>query len=124
MGILSGLMGNASEVDAQALEQLLGEVVVPGETIEKAFQMVRDTFVFTNKRLILVDRQGMSGKKTEFMSIPYSKLTMFSMETAGTFDMDSELKIWVGSNPSPIAKQFKRGTNIKELYALLSRHAL
>ena len=126
MGLISGLLGNASEVkaDGSKLDKLFGEVLVEGERIEKAYQLIRDLFVFTNKRLILVDKQGVTGKKIEFLSIPYSKITKFSKESAGHFDLDAELKIWVGSESVPICKEFNRSVNINEVYAVLSRYVL
>ncbi|MEB3280274.1 MAG: PH domain-containing protein [Lyngbya sp.] len=126
MGLISGLLGNASEVkaDAAKLDKLFGEVLVEGERIEKAYQLIRDLFVFTNKRLILVDKQGVTGKKIEFLSIPYSKITKFSKESAGHFDLDAELNIWVGSESVPISKEFNRSVNINEVYAVLSKYVL
>lgn len=124
MGLISGLLGNASEISGEKLENLFNQVLVEGEQIEKAYQLVRDIFVFTNKRLILVDKQGMTGRKVELMSIPYSKITKFSKESAGHFDLDAELKIWVGSDPNPIAREFKRSVNINEVYAVLSKYTL
>ena len=73
---------------------------------------MRDLFVFTDKRLILIDKQGITGKKAEYHSIPYKSISHFSVETAGTFDADAELKIYVSSNPNPIQREFKRGTDI------------
>lgn len=126
MGLIGGLLGNASELkaDGAKLDKLFGEVLVEGEQIEKAYQLIRDLFVFTNKRLILVDKQGMTGKKIEFLSIPYSKITKFSKESAGHFDLDAELKIWVGSESMPISKEFNRSVNINEVYAVLSKYVL
>ncbi|MEM0514747.1 PH domain-containing protein [Pseudoalteromonas sp. YIC-827] len=124
MGLLSGLMGNASEVDGEELESLLDEILAPGENLEKAYKVIRDLFLFTNKRLILVDKQGMTGSKMEVLSIPYGKITKFSKESAGHFDMDAELKIWIGSDKEPLTKNFKAGDNINEVYRILSRYAL
>jgi hypothetical protein len=126
MGLIGGLLGNASElkVDGAKLDKLFSEILVEEETIEKAYQLIRDLFVFTSKRLILVDKQGVTGKKIEFLSIPYSKITKFSKESAGHFDLDAELKIWVGSESTPIAKEFNRSVNINEVYAVLSKYVL
>ncbi len=93
MGLLSGLLGNASEVDLADIEQDLERMIAPGETVERAFQLIRDLMIFTRTRLILVDKQGITAKKTEFHSIPYRAITHFSIETAGHFDLESELKI-------------------------------
>lgn len=124
MGLLSGLMGNASEVDDSDLEKVLANTLIDGEQVEKAYKVIRDMFIFTNKRLILIDKQGMTGSKMEMVSIAYSKITKFSKESAGHFDLDAELKIWIGSDPTPISKEFKSGDNINEVYRVISQHAL
>ena len=124
MGLLSGLMGNASEVDDSDLEKVLANTLIDGEQVEKAYKVIRDMFIFTNKRLILIDKQGMTGSKMEMVSIAYSKITKFSKESAGHFDLDAELKIWIGSGPTPISKEFKSGDNINEVYRVISQHAL
>lgn len=124
MGLLSGLMGNASEIDDSDLEKVLANTLIEGEQVEKAYKVIRDMFIFTNKRLILIDKQGMTGSKMEMVSIAYSKITKFSKESAGHFDLDAELKIWIGSDPTPISKEFKSGDNINEVYRVISQHAL
>jgi hypothetical protein len=124
MGLLSGLMGNASEVDDSDLEKILANTLIDGEQVEKAYKVVRDMFIFTNKRLILIDKQGMTGSKMEMVSVAYSRITKFSKESAGHFDLDAELKIWVGSDPTPISKEFKSGDNINDVYRIISQHAL
>lgn len=124
MGLFSGLMGNASEVDDADLEKVLANTLIEGERVEKAYKVVRDMFIFTNKRLILLDKQGVTGSKMEMISIAYSKITKFSKESAGHFDLDAELKIWVGSDPNPISKDFKTGDNINDVYRIISQYSL
>lgn len=124
MGLFSGLMGNASEVDDADLEKVLANTLIEGERVEKAYKVVRDMFIFTNKRLILLDKQGVTGSKMEMISIAYSKITKFSKESAGHFDFDAELKIWVGSDPTPISKDFKAGDNINDVYRIISQYSL
>lgn len=110
--MLQGIFGNATEADAKAIQKDLDDLLADGEQVVKAFKIVRDLFVFTDHRLILIDKQGVTGKKAEYHSIPYRSITHFSVETAGTFDMDAEMKIYVGSSSMPIERQFKRGTNL------------
>lgn len=124
MGLLNGLMGNASEVDAHKLNKELSSVLVAGEQIDRAYKVLRDTFVFTNKRLILIDRQGLTGKKVEYLTVPYRSMVSFSVETAGTFDMDSELKIWISGQEQPIQKTFGKGSNIINVQQSLAKHLL
>lgn len=124
MGFLDGLMGNASEVDLNRLEQELKDLLTPNESIKNAYKVIRDTFVFTDKRLILIDKQGVTGKKLEYLSIPYRSIVYFSIETAGTFDLDAELKIWISGNQTPLQKKFNKSTNIYKLQSVLAQYVL
>ena len=124
MGIFNGVMGNASEVNLESLRKDYEKILSPGESIEKGYKLVRDLFLFTNKRLILVDKQGVTGKKTEYHSIPYKSITHFSIETSGHFDLDAELKIWISGTALPIEKQFNSSLNIYELQSVLAEYCL
>jgi hypothetical protein len=112
MGLLSSLLGNASEIDIQKVQVELEPVLVPGEKIGRGFKIFRDMFIFTDYRLIMIDKQGLTGSKISYHSILYRNITQFSVETAGTFDADSEMKIWVSGATLPISKEFKKGTDI------------
>jgi hypothetical protein len=124
MGLLDGLLGNASEKDAQELQEELTKVLASTERVERAYVLIRDQIVFTNKRLITVDKQGVTGKKAELLSIPYRSITQFSMETTGHFDLESELKIWVRGQEAPIIKTFRDDKSIHDIYRALSEYAL
>jgi hypothetical protein len=112
MGLISSFLGNASETDAAKIQEELSPVLAPGEQIGRAFKVFRDLFIFTDYRLILVDKQGLTGSKATYHSVLYRSITQFSVETAGSFDADAELKIWISGNPVPLSKEFKRGTDI------------
>lgn len=122
MGIFDGIMGNASEYSAEDAQKEYGHLLAANENIDKAYKLIRDMFIFTNRRLILIDVQGMTGKKIEYHSIPYSKITQFAVETAGHFDLDAELKIWVSGSAQPIEKHFNRTLNIYQVQAELAEH--
>jgi hypothetical protein len=124
MGILDGLLGNASEVNLEKLEKDLENILTDGEDVERAYVIIRDSFVFTNKRLILIDKQGITGKKIEYHSIPYKSITHFSIETAGHFDMDADLKIWISGAQMPIEKEFKGDKSIFNVQKALSYYIL
>lgn len=124
MGMLDGIMGNASEVDVKEVSDEFAELLVSGEQIERAFRLVRDMLLFTNKRFIVVDKQGMSGKKVEYHSIPYQSIRHFSIETAGTLDRDAELRIWLAGMPAPIQKQLKKGMDIVGVQRTLAAYVL
>ena len=118
------MLGNASEIDVSKVGDDFAQVLAQGERVEKAYQLIRDLFVFTNKRLILVDKQGLTGKKIEYHSLPYKNITHFSVETAGHLDLDAELKIWISGSPMPIQKQFNRNLNIYEVQSVLAGYVL
>ena len=124
MGLLSSILGNAGVVAPDRLESDFAQLLSAGEKIAVGFAVFRDTFIFTEKRLIIVDVQGMTGRKIEYLSIPYSKITKFSIETAGRFDLDAELKIWVGSDTIPIQKKFNKKVNIYDLQKVLAEFTL
>jgi hypothetical protein len=124
MGLLDGMLGNASEIDAAKIQKEFAQVLAPGEKVERAYQLIRDYFVFTDKRFVLVDKQGLTGSKVEYHSIPYKSITHFSVETAGTFDLDAELKIWISGTPTPIQKQFNKKLSIYEVQAVLAGYVL
>ncbi|PMC40754.1 cytoplasmic protein [Bacillus sp. UMB0899] len=122
MGILDGLMGNVTEVDINSVEKELELVIIDNEKVEKAYKLIRDLIVFTNTRLILIDKQGVTGKKVEYHSIPYKSITHFSVETAGSFDLDAELKIWISSTANPVSKQFKKDKSIYDVQRALAMY--
>jgi hypothetical protein len=124
MGLLDGLMGNASKVDVQKVQAEFEQLLTGGEHVEHAYQLIRDMFVFTNRRLIFVNRQGLTGSKVEYMSVPYGKISRFSVETAGSFDLDAELKIWLTGTSEPLKLQFNKKLNIYEVQAVLADYAL
>ena len=124
MGLFNAILGNASEVSLENVAKEFEPLIVEGETIEKAYKLIKDMFVFTNKRLILAEKQ-LVGSKVDYLSIPYANVIKFSKESAGILDLDAELKIWVKGESTPIIKQFgKGGNNINEVYQILSKHIL
>lgn len=125
MGLFSALLGNAGSVELGELKKKYEMLLTEGEEIELGFKLIRDTFIFTTKRLILVEKQGITGSKTEYRSIAYKAISRFSVETAGTFELDAELKIWVSSESVPsIKKQFNKSVNVYEVQKVLAHHVL
>lgn len=125
MGLFSAILGNTGAVSQEELIKKYGQLLTEGEEIELGFKLLRDTFIFTNKRLILIDIQGLTGSKTEYKSITYKSISRFSIETAGTFDLDAELKIWISSEVQPsIRKQFNKSVNVYDVQKVLAHHVL
>lgn len=124
MGLFDNLLGNASEVNTERLESEFATLLIRGEQIEHAYRLFRDLIVFTNKRLIMVDKQGLTGKKVEFVSIPYGSITKFSKESAGRFDVDAEIKVWVRGDPGPLGFEFRKDKSVDDVYRVLSAYIL
>jgi len=121
MGLLNRILGNAGEVSIEKLQEKYGRLLTDEEEIELGFKLLRDVFMFTSKRLILIDIQGVTGKKAEYKSLPYKNMTRFSLETAGTFDLDAELKIWISSENTPtVSKRFNKSIDVYEVQRFLA----
>ncbi|GGO64119.1 PH domain-containing protein [Bowmanella pacifica] len=112
MGFLDALLGNASEVDKSEVAEELAPILAENEQIDRVYKLIRDMYVFTNKRLLLIDKQGVTGRKVEYHSIPYRAITQFKVETAGHFDMDAELRIWISGSSEPLKKELKKNTAV------------
>lgn len=105
------------------LEKDVAPLLIEGEHIISAYQTIRDYCVFTNKRLITVNVQGVTGKKKDFTSLPYSKISAFSVETAGTLDWDSELEMYF-SGLGKVKLEFSGASDIVAIGKLISTNAL
>ena len=117
------LFGNAHTIDPVSAQQDYARLLGQGEQVQAAYLLIRDTILFTDRRLILIDKQGITGKKVEYHSIPYRSITHFSVETSGHFDLDAELKIWLSGTQAPIAKTFTKNVDIYEVQAILTQYA-
>lgn len=98
------------------------ELLINGEVAERAFRTVRDVAIFTNKRLIVKDVQGLTGSKVEIYSLPYSSVHMWSTENAGMLDFTSEVELWTRAGNIKI--QLKRDINIRSFERLLAEYIL
>ena len=98
------------------------ELLINGEVAERAFRTVRDVAIFTNKRLIVKDVQGLTGSKVEIYSLPYSSVHMWSTENAGMLDFTSEVELWTRAGNIKI--QLKRDINIHTFERLLAEYIL
>ena len=123
MGLFTGAKNNDS-AENRKLHTEYGQLLSDGEIIEVGFTVLRDVFLFTNKRLIIVEVQGISGKQIEYLSIPYSKIMKFSVQSGGSFDLNAELKLWVGSDTIPLEKKFNKDVNVYEVQKVLASHVL
>lgn len=119
----NGSVFKLSPIDPRSVMGDIGALLVAGENVLAAFRGVRDFVVFTNKRVIAVNVQGMTGKKKDFTSLPYSKIQAFSIETAGTLDLDAELDMWF-SGLGNVRLEFKGQVDIQGLSRLIADHVL
>lgn len=125
MSLLNKIMGNAGSISKEQLDEKYGRLLTEAEEIELGFSLLRDIFMFTNKRLILIDVQGLTGKKQEYLSLPYRQISRFSLETAGTFDLDAELKIWISSENVPsVSKKFNKSIDIYAVQRYLAEKVI
>lgn len=95
------------------------DLMIPGEQAQAAFKTMRDSAIFTNKRLIVRDAQGLTGKKVEMYSLPYSSVNMWSTENAGTLDFNSEVELWTRAGHIKI--KLGRGIDTRRFDALLAQ---
>lgn len=93
------------------------------ESILSTYKGIRDGVVFTNKRIIAINVQGLTGKKKDFTSLPYSKIQVYSVETSGVFDLDSELELWF-SGVGKVKFEFTSNSNVSEICKSISNYVL
>ncbi|WP_239255998.1 PH domain-containing protein [Listeria ilorinensis] len=121
MGLFNSILGNAGGMEIHDAEEALKDVLIPGENVEMAYKLVRDMIIFTDHRLILIDKQGVTGKKTEYKSIPFKSISRFSVETTGHFDLDAELKIWISSALEPAEiLTFSKDKHVDDIHKALA----
>ena len=100
----------------------VSEILVEGEKPVCAYKTIRDSAVFTNKRLIVRDAQGITGKKVEVYTLPYSSIVMYSTENAGRLDFDAEVEMWTKAGRITIS--LSKGVDIRALDKVLATYIL
>ena len=106
-----------------SFNNLLEPMLCGGEQIIATYTSLRDGVVFTNKRIFAINAQGITGKKKDITSLPYSKIQAFSIETAGTFDLDSELELWF-SSIGKVAFEFNGRSDVTKICQIISEYTL
>lgn len=112
-----------SSIDANCNAEDIKNLLIGNETVLHLFASYRDAVVFTNKRILAINVQGLSGKKKDFTSLPYSKIQAYSVETAGSFDRDAEMELYF-SGLGKVRFEFTSGTNVGDLSRLISTFVL
>lgn len=109
--------------DSREAIQALDGILIPNEQVYLAFKGIRDSVTFTDKRIVALNVQGMTGKKKDFTSLPYGKIQAFSVETAGVLDLDSELELWF-SGLGRVKLEFSGRVDIRQLGHLIADKVL
>jgi hypothetical protein len=104
-------------------ERMISGLLVEDECIISTYRGIRDGVVFTNKRIITINLQGITGTKKDFTSLPYSKIQAYSVETAGLLDLDSELDLWF-SGLGVVRLEFAQSANVSEICRIISERVL
>jgi hypothetical protein len=103
--------------------QEVNEVLVEGEVIEIAYKTIRDVACVTNKRIIIADKQGITGKKVEVYTIPFKSIVMYSSENAGKLlDFNAEIEMW--TRAGKLKLNLNKGVDIRKLDRLIASHIL
>lgn len=126
--VSSGIWGdsntfNLKEIDVSKVRSEVLDFFVVGEEVVAAFETIRDQVVFTNKRIFVVNVQGITGKKRAYISYPYSKIQYFGVETAGVLDIDSELLLAFNDGRS-LSFDFKTSVDIISISNIISSYVL
>lgn len=115
MGLL-----NATPADPRELIDKHRAALTDGETVYYAFKTIRDYIAFTSWRILSINVQGITGAKREYLTVPYRSVTAFSIESAGTFDLDAELRVYL-SGHDPIEFRIGRNADIRGLQGWLAQ---
>lgn len=108
--------------EEKSVPREIEEVLIDGETAEIAYKTVRDVAVVTNKRIIIADRQGITGKKVEVYTIPFKSIIMYSSENGGMLDMNAELELWTKAGTFKL--NLNKKVDIRKLDRIIGKHIL
>lgn len=124
MSFWQALTGNSSQIDVDKHDADLRNHLVDGEQVGPAYRLLRDYMVFTSQRIILVDKQGVTGSKRCYSSYPYARIVSFEVETKGTLDRDAEVRVFLQTATAPLALQFKDNDTAKAVGRLVAQAVL
>lgn len=101
----------------------ISDILIDGEEVEIAYKTIRDVAVITNKRIIIADKQGITGNKVEVYTIPFKSIVMYSSENAGKLlDWNAELQFWTKAGSFKL--NLKKGVDIRKLDKIIGKHIL
>ncbi len=119
----NGVFAKLKKADNDKFAKIISDFLLDDENVIDTYKSIRDGVVFTNKRIITINIQGLTGKKQDYTSIPYRMITTFSLETAGFFDFNSELELYM-SGVGRVKFQFTDSTDVKEICKIISTYTL
>jgi hypothetical protein len=123
MSVMGYGIGDAFEIPNDQATKEIAKLLTSNEEVKKAFKLVRDMLIFTDRRLLCVDKQGM-GTKVEYLTIPYKSIEMFALETAGVMERDSEISLWIKGHNQPKKFAFRRGSDVEAVYKIIGEVCL
>jgi hypothetical protein len=125
MSFFSNFLNNSGVIESDKLAEEYNRILMNSEEIEVGFKLKEDTFIFTNKRLILVEVKKGEVNGIEYFSLPYFQISSFSVDSKKSFDSKAILKIWLNGQSDPkLEKEFSKSVDVYEVQKILAGHVL
>jgi hypothetical protein len=121
VGLISGSRDDASRSLSRREHSVWTRLLATGEQVQELYRLPRTTLLFTSRRLVLVE-EAMTGRKVDYLSIPYRSITHFAVEAGGVFAPDADLRIWVLGRTAPVERSFGADVDVYVVQALLAQH--
>ena len=121
MGLMGGSRDDGSRSANRREHSVWSRLLAPGEQVQEAYRLLRTTLLFTSRRLVLVE-EAMTGRRVDYVSIPYRSITHFAVEAGGVFAADADLRIWVAGRTAPVERSFSGDVDVYTVQALLAQH--
>lgn len=113
-----GLFHN-TKIDEEDVSKQLDSLLIPGEEVVYSLKQIRDMIVVTNYRLMVVDKQGVTGRKKMITSYLLDRVTKFEVENSPYFDIDSEFAVYFTGTADPVKFEIAKLTNVYEFSRIL-----
>jgi hypothetical protein len=121
VGLIGGARDEGPRESSRREHSVWARLMAPGEQVQEVVRLSRTVLVFTGRRLVLVE-EAPTGRKVDYVSVPYRSITAFAVEATGIFAADADLRIWVAGRTSPIEKSFTADVDVYAVQALLAAH--
>jgi hypothetical protein len=125
MSFFSNLLNNSGILENSKIAKDFGRLFLENEEIQVGFKLNEDTFIFTSRRLVLVDLKRGDDNVINYLSIPYARISNFSIEVKKVFGSKANLKIWMNGESEPkIDKEFNKSVDVYEVQKILAEYVL